>query len=137
MKKRFGVVTIVLLFVAFANFPVLLHGWDLQRPQYFPEGAVKGTIRLWDVDWQFVGVKYERDLWSAGAAAWRVGPSDVIEIIHPDPNVNPAIVRWMKQNNVDWAITYFVNEYGDLDSFWVTRANGDDTYSTLYYNGGR
>ncbi|GHV04566.1 hypothetical protein FACS189485_10260 [Spirochaetia bacterium] len=104
-------------------------------PEYFPEGAVKGTVHLGDVDWQFVGVKYQKDLWSAGHAAWAVGPDDVIEVIHPDPNVNPAIVRWMKQNNVDWAITY-LSEDGYINKFWVTRANlGGATYSTLYYDG--
>lgn len=76
MKKHFEVVTIILLCILFAGFPVtLLYGWDLWRSDYFQAGAVNGTIRIMDgVDWQFVGVKHEEDLWSAGHAAWTVGP---------------------------------------------------------------
>jgi hypothetical protein len=95
-----------------------------------------------------VGVKHEKDLWSAGHAAWAVGPYHVTKIIHPDPNVNPAIKNWMRRNKVDWAITY-LTEGGVITEFLVTRYNNDvlpdtdeyrndtDAYSTLYYNGAK
>ncbi|GHV53817.1 hypothetical protein AGMMS49579_13260 [Spirochaetia bacterium] len=114
-----------------------------RTPRGFPEGAVKGTIHLGeDDDRQFVGVKREEDLWSAGHAAWGEGPNEVIGIIHPDPNVNPAIVRWMNQNDVGWAITRYRDGETGMINYWITRANGwntskDGTYSTLFYDGAR
>jgi hypothetical protein len=147
MKKGFGIIATVLLCIVLVSIPVSLYGWEWTFPVHVPEGTIKGIIHLGDgQDWQFVGVKYEKDLWSSGHAAWATGPDQVTKIIHPDPNVNPAIKNWMRRNKVNWAITYF-SEDGVITEFWVTRYNYSnlpdtdeyrnkaDAYSTLYYNG--
>jgi hypothetical protein len=104
---------------------------------YLEAGAViAGNLKTINSGYRdFVGVKNynDIDLWSAGHSAWAVGPDMSINIIHPDPNVNPAIVSWMKQNNVKLATTAVSNQ--DFD-FIVIRENRGD-YSTLYYIGGR
>jgi hypothetical protein len=149
MKKHFEVVTVLLLCIVFAGIPVSLYGddiWDMYNPEFFPAGAVKGTIPIGEGQiWKFVGVKREEYLFDAGYAPWGIGPSQVTKIIHPDPNVLPAIKNWMRRNKVDWAITFLTDDSGYIDKFWVTRYNNSfsdtdeyrnraDAYSTLYYN---
>jgi hypothetical protein len=147
MKKNFEVVTVVLLCIVSVSIPVHLYGQEWTFPQYIPKDAVLGIIHLGEGrDWNFVGVKWEKDLWSAGHAAWAIGPEMITKVIHPDPDVNPAIKNWMRRNNVDWAITYLTKN-GRIDEFVVIRynysgfpdtdeyRNKTDAYSTLYYNG--
>jgi hypothetical protein len=134
MKKRFGAAAALALCAAFASVPVLLHGWEWDFPRSVPEGAVKGTIHLGEgYDIPFVGITYLSDMTKACHAAWAFYPWEVVKIINPDPNVNPAITKWMKQNKVTYAITPVRGP--DFD-FIVIRDNGG-TYSTLYYTGTR
>jgi hypothetical protein len=151
MKKRFGAAAIVLLCAVCASVPVLVYGWDMKYPQYFPKGSVQGemyfeagtvfagTVKFTTSGYKpFVGVQLENDLWDAGYAAWGYGPDEVLNIIHPDPNVNSAVITWMKQYGIRFAITPFSASYsGSYMHFVVIRANSNGTYSTLYYEGGR
>jgi hypothetical protein len=135
MKKLFGAAVAIVLCAAFASVPVLLHGWEWYSPKSVPKGAVKGTIHLGDgYDLPFVGVNGESDLWGVAYAAWAFSPVEVVNSIHPDPNVNPAIIKWMGQNGVRFAITPLL---GPSFNFVVIRENWNGTYSTLYYDGGR
>jgi hypothetical protein len=140
-----------------ASIPQRLYGWDWRFPECVEDGWVKGTIHLnvdWDVpengilnfrgDVDFVGVKWEDDLWSAGHAAWGTGPRVVIAIKHPDSNVPLAIKNWMRRNKVNWAIMY---HFSDITRIIVIRynytslpdtdeyRNKNDAYSTLIYEG--
>jgi hypothetical protein len=143
MNKRFGAAAVIALYAVFATVQ-LVHGQDELkwafsewRKWWDSEKMVRGSVYFEvGVYRDFVGIKHDddQDLWNAAHLVWMGGPAKVVNIIHPDPNVDPAIVRWMKQNGVNKATTP-VN--GRDFRFIVIRDNGDGTYSTLYYTEGR
>jgi hypothetical protein len=149
--------------IALCVVPVLAHGQETltwSNPKYWePDKMVRGSIYLEAGTaigedyktsksgyWDFVGVKDANDLWDAGYSAWAVGPDMVTKILHPDPNVSPAIKDWMRKNKVNFAVTsiregeyyFWGTRYNHTDSFDTDEyRNRNDAYSTLYYDGTR
>jgi hypothetical protein len=158
MNKRFGVTVVIMFCVIFVTIPVLLYAddwyWDNKTVQQWwkSEIMVRGTIHLAkgtilgdleyskDVDEDFVGVKnmdYE-DLWTAGWLAWNSGADEsyFLKVIYnPDPNVNPSIIRWMKQNKVLLASTDvgFDKRFNRNVHIVIRYDAWSDSYSTAYY----